>query len=198
MSGKDHDPPLTERGKNIAEPDPFFRIKTSRRLIKDQDLRVIQHSLSNAHTLEHPSGKLLHLFVRRISKSNHIKQFFDPVVCLLSWHFLQTGQIAQVLHRRVIFIVAKLLRQVAQQIPVGSAHGPYILPVIKNFPGCWHEQGRDHLDQGRFPCSIGRKHPVQAVFHTACNILNRSIFPIFLTDIRKCKHILSHPFLYNE
>ena len=63
---------------DTAEPDPFFRVKPSRRLVQHQNFGISKQCLCDSHTLPLSAGETFQLFLLFVLQTDHMQK----IVCL--------------------------------------------------------------------------------------------------------------------
>jgi len=56
MRGEDDDPLTGQVREQVAEAHPLLGVQPHGRLVHDQQLRIVEQRLGNAHSLAHPAG----------------------------------------------------------------------------------------------------------------------------------------------
>ena len=88
MSGKEHDPVVSQSADDIAETDALLGIKACGRLIQQKDFRIIEQGLGNAQSPYHTAGEMFDLLLFFPGKSGQFQHFpvfskrFIPGNCL--------------------------------------------------------------------------------------------------------------------
>ena len=188
MGGENHDPILSQRVDQIAEPHPLPGVQPSGGLVQDQQLRVVQHGYGDAHPLEHPAGELLHFFVRSIPKSHCLQQVVNAAVRLPLRDALEGGGIPEELPGRVAGIVPELLGEIPQQAPVFRPQGPDVFSLPQDLSLGGEQQGGEHLDEGGLARPIGCQQTVDAGSEGQGNVLQSGELPIGFRDVLNGEH----------
>ena len=63
---------------DTAEPDPFFRVKPSRRLVQHQNFGISKQCLCDSHTLPLSAGETVQLFLLFVLQTDHMQK----TICL--------------------------------------------------------------------------------------------------------------------
>ncbi len=79
MCGNQDDPVPGEFRQEVAEPHPLPWIQAGGRFIQNQDLRVIQQRLGNAHPPSHTAGQMSDFFPGGLCQGYLIQQLFHPL-----------------------------------------------------------------------------------------------------------------------
>src|SRR5215472_4281673 len=75
MRGKNDNALSRKIGEQVTEAHALFRVQTHRWLIDNEQLRIIEQRLSNAHPLLHPTRVAPKWTLAHISQVDHLQQF---------------------------------------------------------------------------------------------------------------------------
>lgn len=59
--------------------DPFLRVQAHRRLVHDEQPRIVQESLGDSDAALHTTRVCLELAAGRVAKADHVQQLVDPL-----------------------------------------------------------------------------------------------------------------------
>ena len=104
--------------KNVAEAHAFHRVKSRRRLVENDDLRVVHQGIGNADALNHTTGEFLHLFARYVAQAYPFEQLLAAFLCDSGINAVERRHIGEKLRRGIVAVIAEFLRKVADQFTV--------------------------------------------------------------------------------
>ena len=190
MGRKDHGPFRSQGVNEVPEPDPLPGVQSGGGLVQYEKLRVVNHGLGDANPLEHPAGELTHFLARRVLQTHQLQQALDALLRLPAGDALEGGGIAQELPGAVVWVVPELLRQVAQQAPIGLVQSMNILAVPQYLAGGREQQGGEHLDEGGLSRSVGGQQPENSRGEGEGDILQCGKTAVFFGDVFNAEHII--------
>ena len=131
-----------------------FRVNAERRLIHDDDLRILHQHIRNAEPLPHTFGVRCCLPVCSICHADPIQQVVNPLLQLLSMHPVQSSGKPQILSACHITIKADIIRKIPD-------HGFYLQRISRAVTACnlrcacrWLCQPEQHQDRCRLSCAV--------------------------------------------
>ena len=129
MCGDDDRAVPRQGGEQVTEPRALLGVQPGRRLVQDQELRLVEQRLRDPDALDHTAGEFSHLFVRRIRQGDEVQQLRDLGLRNGAADPLERRDVAQIGARGVVAVVAELLRQIAHQLAELPVQLPDVLPV---------------------------------------------------------------------
>src|SRR5689334_24904 len=80
---------IPRRQQQLTNHDPRQWIQSRSRLVKNQQLRIIDHSLGQTYTLQHATGELAGVAASLILQSNNLQNFSRPAHKTTSRHTVE-------------------------------------------------------------------------------------------------------------
>ena len=114
---EDHDPIPRQLRQQAPEANSLFRIETRRRLIDDQELRIVQKRLGDTDTLLHATRQRDQRSPAGIGEIDELQQVVDSPTCRGAAHAARGCQIGEELHRIQVRVDTEVLRQIPQYTP---------------------------------------------------------------------------------
>ena len=140
--------------------DALLRVQAHRGLVKDQEGRVPQQRLGNAHPLPLAAGEGTYLglgLLLQIHRPDHI-----PDGRLRAAQTLEGGHVVQKLGDSQLVEKAKVLRQITKaglQLPLNLVQRR---PVYQNAPLSGHQSCYQQFHQGGLACPVGAQQADEA------------------------------------
>ena len=106
---EDDDPLAGQLGQQIAKAHPLLRIEPRRRLVHDEQLRIVQQRLGDADPLLHPAGIAPQRTLAHLDQTKYLEQLVNALSGQLAVEPLDGGQVLQELDRIEVGIDAKVL-----------------------------------------------------------------------------------------
>ena len=123
MGGDQHNPVMGKFREQIPETHSFSGVKTAGGFVQNQNLRLVQQRLSNAHTALHAAGQLGDLLAPNMGKGQLFQQLADFPLTVRCRQSFQHGNVFQIILYREFGIEPKFLGQIPKDIPVPLSQG---------------------------------------------------------------------------
>ena len=152
MGGQKHQPVLGHLGKQIAEADPLLRVKTHRRLVENQEMRIAQDGLRDSHPLALSAGQSADFRFLLLLQIGTLDRGGDGLLAVVD--SFQRRHVVQKLPDRQLVKQSEGLGQIAQagfQQPLLLHQG---LSVYRDRPLCGEKARHQELHQGGLPRSV--------------------------------------------
>ena len=173
MGGDQHNPVMSKFREQIPETHPFSGIKAAGGLVQNQNLRLVQQRLSNAHTALHAAGQFGDLLATNMGKGQLFQQFVDFPLAILRRQPFQNGNVFQIILNGELGIEPEFLGQVPKDIPVPLPQGRNGNTVIGDLPGGGlHDSGK-HPHQRGFSRAVGTQQSPDAGGKLQGNVVHR-------------------------
>src|SRR5215472_7870729 len=129
MSAEDNYPAAGQAGEQGAKPYSLGWVESRRRLIDDQQLRVVEYRLRDAYTLLHASGIGRQAPICRLLHRDNLKHLIDAALRYWLWKPLHRGEVPQELPSGELPVDAELLWKIPQHFTQRVTMSANVLPV---------------------------------------------------------------------
>lgn len=128
MGGDEHARVRTQLLQQLAEAQPLRRVQADRRLVEEQDRRVVDDGLGDADPAHHAARQGLHPLVGAVRQTHPLHGALHGGGDVRFGYLLQPRHVLDELAHREALVVAELLRQIADPAAYGTvlahaAHG---------------------------------------------------------------------------
>jgi len=131
-------------------------VEASRRLIHEQDSRVVEQAAGDGQLLLHPGGVAHEQLVCSAGEAHGLQQLANSLLRLLAVQVVQAGKEQQILPRGEPPVKAPLVGgDEAQRSSHLGALVHYVVAVHIRLPGCRKDQSAEDLDQRRLSRAVG-------------------------------------------
>ena len=160
VGGENDDFRFAQLRQNVTETHPLHRVKSRRRLVENDDLRVVHQGIGNADALNHAAGEFLHLLARYVAQAYPFEQLLAAFLCDSGINAVERRHIGEELHGGIVAVIAEFLRQVADQFTVTAVERGDIFPVPENFSAVGVKQRDDHFNERGLSRAVWGKQSV--------------------------------------
>src|SRR5262245_34292960 len=117
--------------KQIPDLLTMHRVEPARRLIKEQDQRIVHQRATDRQQLPHSTRQIVSCRVSFFFQVNYLKQAVDSLFDISTRHVIGAGEKAKIFEDREVAIEAEALRNVAEF----GAHFLTLFPCVYAFDG---------------------------------------------------------------
>ncbi len=162
MRREDDDALARELGEQRAEAHALLRIESRRRLVDDQQARIVEQRLRDADALAHAAGEAAERTVASLDEVHELEQLLDPRARRARLEALRGGEVLEELHRRELRVDAEVLGQVAQHLAhrVGLARDVGAVP--RHASARRRRERREDAHERRLARAVGTEQPEHA------------------------------------
>ena len=154
MGGDQHNPVMGKFREQIPETHPFSGIKAAGWLVQNQNLRLVQQRLGDAHTALHAAGQLGDLLAPNMGKGQLFQQLANFPLAVRRRQSFQNGNVFQIILYRELGIEPEFLGQIPKDIPVSLPQGRNGNAVIGDLAGGGLHNACQHPHQGGFSRAV--------------------------------------------
>ena len=160
MAGQDDRVLLPQHADQIADLDDLLGVKADGRLVEDDDFRIPDKRLRNAHALAIALGKVVNQPAAHIRKAGAFENFLQLRLALLHGHILRLGDEAQVFADRHIRIHRRNFRQIADAFLRRDGLFENIVPVDDHLALARRKAAGNDVHCGRFARAVRAEQAV--------------------------------------
>ena len=173
MGGDQHNPVMGKFREQIPETHPFSGVKTAGGFVQNQNLRLVQQRLSNAHTALHAAGQLGDLLAPNMGKGQLFQQLVDFPLAVRRRQPFQHGNVFQIVLNGELWIEPKFLGQIPKDIPISLPQGRNGNAVIGDLTGGGLHNSGKHSHQGGFSRAVGTQQSPDTRGKAQRNVVHR-------------------------
>ena len=159
VGGQDDQSLARQLREKVTKAHALFGIEADRGFVDDQQLRVVEQCLGNAHALAHATGIAAEPAVGQVVQPDHMQALIHARRHAAWWQALHRGKEGQEFACRQGFIDAEILRQVAKLAPQRVGLAGDVLATPQHPPAAGLGQGGQHPHQGRLAGAIRPEQP---------------------------------------
>ena len=148
VRGEDDNPLAGQIREQIAEAHPLLGVQPHGRLVHDQQLRIVEQRLGDAHALAHSAGITAQRPAGGVAQVDQVQQVGNFPTGLFAAHALDGRHVFEELLGRKVGVDAEVLRQVAQHRAQRLRIFDHIPAVPQNGPLGGLGDGCQHAHQG--------------------------------------------------
>jgi hypothetical protein len=133
VGGEQHDAIARQLAEQVPEPHPLLGIQPGGGLVHDEDTRVVEQRLRDAHALAHAAGETAERPIPRFAQVHELEQL-ERALARRAWlQALRGGDVVHELECRELRVDAEVLGQVAERLAqrVGLAREIAPLPTAR-------------------------------------------------------------------